>query len=383
MKHVKKPVSVGRLARRSRAIFVRSSRQLFRTYHRPGTPPGTLEFPVDPEAPPLPPPRLHVFRYTADAVDEQTDARVEDCGPGSDASEITWVHVQGAVTPALMTSLGEMYGLHPLAMEDVLSRGQRTKFETYEDHYFVVLNKPRRNEQGELQTRQVSFFLGERYVISFDENDGDVFAPIRTRLQSKQLFRERGADFLFYSLLDLVIDEGFPMLEDFGERMDELEAAVLDSPTRELRNQIHFMKQELVELRRAWWPQRDVLNTLIRDSEGMISDTTRVYLRDSYDHCMRIIDFVEMYRDTASSLLDTYLSSVSQRMNDVMKVLTVFGTIFLPLTFVTGLYGMNFDTASRWNMPELHWRFGYFYVLGVLLAIVIGMLLYFRRKRWL
>ena len=306
-----------------------------------------------------------------------------DCKPSGKAGEVTWVQVQGAPNPELMGALGLAFDLHPLAMEDVMGRGQRSKFEAYESQYFVVLNKPHRSERGALLTSQVSFFLGANYVISFDEGRGDTFALIRARLQSKRMFRERGADYLFYSLLDAVIDEGFPLLEDFGERMDTLEETVLEEPTRELRNQIHYMKQELVDLRRAWWPQRDLLNTLLRDGENMISENTRLYLRDTYDHCARIIDLLEMYREMASSLLDTYLSSVSQRMNDVMKVLTVFATIFLPLTFITGLYGMNFNTASPWNMPELHWRYGYFYALGVMAVAVLGMLAYFRRKRWL
>ncbi len=353
------------------------------TYHRPGTAPGTLEYRTQPGEPPRPPARLTLYRFDAEGVDEQVDVAVADCKPSGKPGEATWLHVQGAPSPELMASLGLAFDLHPLAMEDVMGRGQRSKFEAYENQYFVVLNKPGRDAEGALHSRQASFFLGADYVISFDETDGDTFAPIRARLQSKRMFRERGADYLFYSLLDVVIDEGFPLLEDFGERMDTLEEAVLESPTRELRNQIHYMKQELVELRRAWWPQRDVINTLLRDGEHMINENTRLYLRDTYDHCARIIDLVEMYREMASSLLDTYLSSVSQRMNDVMKVLTVFATIFLPLTFITGLYGMNFDTASPWNMPELHWRFGYFYALGVMAVAVLGMLAYFHRKRWL
>lgn len=383
MKSKRKKVSVGRLARQSRVVFVKSSRRLLGTYHRPGTAPGTLEYRTEPGAPPLPPPRITLYRYDAEEAREQTDVPAAECRPTSKDGEVTWVQIQGAPTPELMAALGLNFDLHPLAMEDVMGRGQRTKFEAYENQYFVVLNKPHRDESGALQTSQVSFFLGANYVISFDDGGGDTFALIRTRLQSKRMFRERGADYLFYSLLDVVIDEGFPILEDFGERMDALEEAVLEAPTRELRNQIHYMKQELIQLRRAWWPQRDVMNTLIRDGEQFISETTRLYLRDSYDHCLRIIDFTETYREMMSSLLDTYLSSVSQRMNDVMKVLTVFATIFLPLTFITGLYGMNFDTASPWNLPELHWRYGYFYALGVMLAAVLAMLLYFRRKRWL
>lgn len=363
--------------------FVRSSRRLLGTYHRPGTAPGTLEYRAEPGAPPQPPARLGLYRYDAEGVREQIDVPVESCKPSGKPGEITWLQVQGVPSPELMAELGLAFDLHPLAMEDVMGHGQRTKFEAYENQYFVVLNKPCRDEEGALQTWQASFFLGGGYVISFDESGSDAFAPIRARLQSKRMFRERGADYLFYSLLDVVIDEGFPLLEDFGGRMDTLEEAVLETPTRELRNQIHYMKQELVDLRRAWWPQRDVINTLLRDGEDMISENTRLYLRDTYDHCARIIDLVEMYREMASSLLDTYLSSVSQRMNDVMKVLTVFATIFLPLTFITSLYGMNFDTASPWNMPELHWRFGYFYALGIMAVAVLGMLAYFRHKRWL
>ena len=353
------------------------------TYHRPGTAPGTLEYRAEPGAPPLPPPRVTLYRYDAEEAREQVDVPAADCRPSNKSGEVTWLQIQGAPNPELMAALGRAFDLHPLAMEDVMGRGQRSKFEAYENQYFVVLNKPRRDESGALQTSQVSFFLGANYVISFDEGGGDTFALIRARLQTKRMFRERGADYLFYSLLDVVIDEGFPLLEDFGERMDTLEEAVLEEPTRELRNQIHYMKQELVDLRRAWWPQRDVINTLLRDGEHMIGENTRLYLRDTYDHCARIIDLLEMYREMASSLLDTYLSSVSQRMNDVMKVLTVFATIFLPLTFITGLYGMNFSTASPWNMPELHWRFGYFYALGVMAMAVLGMLAYFHRKRWL
>ena len=383
MSRKRKSNPVELLARYSRVVIVRPARHLLGTYTRPGTPPGTLELDIDPDAPPTPPPRLSLFGYDAEAVHEKTEAQVSDCAPPKRAADKSWLHVQGVPAPELLQKLTQSYGLHPLALEDVLRRGQRTKFEVYDNQYFVVLNQPRRSEDGALITNQVSFFLGKNYVITFDDGTADAFAPIRERLRAKPLIRGRGADYLFYSLLDVIIDEGFPMLEDFGERMETLEQAVLEEPTKTLRNQIHYMKQELVQLRRAWWPQRDVMNSLIRDGDQLIGEATRLYLRDSYDHCLRIIDFTETYREMMSSLLDTYLSSVSQRMNDVMKVLTVVGTIFLPLTFITGLYGMNFDTASPWNLPELHWRYGYFYVLGVMLAVVLGMLFYFRRKRWL
>jgi len=372
------------LARYSRRSLARYSRYFVGDYHTPGTAPGTLRAapPSDNRPPPVPL-RLGAIRFDADQVTEQPDLTAEACPAPDDGDGVLWLHVQGTPTPELMESLGSRYGLHPLALEDVLTAGQRTKFEIYENQYFVVLNRPRRTDDDELTIDQVSLFLGRNYVITIDAGPSDGFDPIRARLRGKRTLRERGADYLFYSLMDLVVDEGFPVLEDLGERLEDLETAVLDEPTRELRTRIHYIKRELVLLRRAWWPQREVVSTLIRDGDELLSETTRLYLRDCYDHTVRVIDFVETYRDMTSSLLDTYLSSVSQRMNDIMKVLTIIATIFMPLTFVVGVYGMNFDTASPWNMPELHWRYGYFYALGVMFVIALGMLLYFRRKRWL
>ncbi|MGH8415084.1 MAG: magnesium and cobalt transport protein CorA, partial [Gammaproteobacteria bacterium] len=217
----------------------------------------------------------------------------------------------------MLERLGQTYGLHPLALEDVLNQGQRTKFEAYENQYFVVLNSPRRESDTDLVVEQVNFFLGKGYVITLDESPNDRFEPIRQRLRNKRMMRGRGADHLFYSLLDLIVDEGFPLLDALGERLEQVETDVLDNPTQELRNQIHYIKRELILLRRAWWPQREVINSLIRnDDEDFLSETTRLYMRDCHDHSLRLIDFVETYREMASSLLDTYLSSVSQRMND-------------------------------------------------------------------
>lgn len=372
------------LARYSRRSFVRYSRSFLGRYHAPGTAPGTLRVEAAPKGePPAIPPRLSMIRFDRTEIDERADIRPEDCPSPSDVAGVLWLHIGGTPTPELLERLGAAFGLHPLALEDVLIQGQRTKFEIYDNQYFVVLNRPRRTDAGELTVDQVNFFLGGNFVITIDEGPGDHFEPIRARLRGKRQLRERGADYLFYSLMDVIVDEGFPLLEDFGERLEDLETAVLDDPTRELRNQIHYVKRELVLLRRAWWPQRDVISTLIRDGDELLSETTRLYLRDCYDHSARMIDFVETYREMTSSLLETYLSSVSQRMNDIMKVLTVIATIFMPLTFIVGIYGMNFDTASPWNLPELHWRYGYFYALGVMFVIALGMLAYFRRKRWL
>lgn len=372
------------LARYSRRSIVHYSRNFLGRYHAPGTAPGTLAVEPPPEgAPPVVPPRLSMIQFDRTAIRERTDVAAADCPSPGNVTGVLWLHVQGVPTPELLERLGATYGLHPLALEDVLTQGQRTKFEIYGDQYFVVLNRPHRTSEGELTVEQVNFFLVGNCVITIDVGPSDRFEPIRARLRGKRTLRERGADYLFYSLLDVIVDEAFPLLEDLGERLENLESAVLDQPTKELRNQIHYVKRELVLLRRAWWPQRDVINTLIRDGDELLAETTRLYLRDCYDHSIRVIDFVETYREMTSSLLDTYLSSVSQRMNDIMKVLTIIATIFMPLTFIVGIYGMNFDTASPWNLPELHWRYGYFYALGVMLVIALAMIVYFRRKRWL
>lgn len=384
---MKNPASARRaraLARYSRRSLVRYSQYFRGAYPKPGTPPGELTRPETTDSTPAPPPVLSLFRYDAENVEERRDIDAAECEPPAAAQGVTWLHVQGTPTPELLESLGRVYGLHPLALEDVLMQGQRTKFEIYENQFFVVLNHPRRDDQGELTVDQVNFFLGDNYVITIDEGPSDRFAPVRQRVQGRPTVRARGADYLFYALIDVVIDEGFPLLEDLGERLEDLESDVLDNPTRGLRNQIHYIKRELVLLRRAWWPQREVVSSLIRDGDQLLSDTTKLYLRDCYDHSVRMIDFVETYREMTSSLLDTYLSSVSQRMNDIMKVLTIIATIFMPLTFIAGIYGMNFShAASPWNLPELTWRFGYFYALGVMALIAILMLVYFRRKHWL
>jgi len=372
------------LARYSRRSLAHYSRYFVGRYHTPGTAPGTLRAtPPSEHAPPPVPLRLGLIRFDRERISEQADVRAEDCPAPDGTKDIVWVHLQGTPTPEVLERLGATYGLHPLALEDVMTEGQRTKFEVYERQYFLVLNHPRRTEDGDLTVDQVSFFLGPGYVITIDAGPADHFEPIRARLRGKRTLRERGADYLFYSLMDVIVDGGFPVLEDLGERLEDLESAVLDDPRRELRNQIHYIKRELVLLRRAWWPQREVVNMLIRDGDELLSETTRLYLRDCYDHSVRVIDFVETYREMTSSLLDTYLSSVSQRMNDIMKVLTIIATIFMPLTFIVGVYGMNFATASPWNMPELHWRYGYFYALGVMFVIAVAMLAYFKRKRWL
>lgn len=324
------------------------------------------------------------MRYGRDGVlDERTDVAATDChAPAEGTTEVAWVHLQGSPTTEQLQTLGSCFDLHPLALEDVFQHEGRAKFEAFDSHQFVILDHVHRDKGGGVCADQVSFFFGAHYVISINAGSKDIFDPVRQRIHGTGKIRTRGSDYLLYALMDVTVDSAFPLLEGLGNELEMLEDDILDNPAREARNRIHYAKRELVLMRRAWWPQREVVASMMRDDEKFLSETTRLYMRDCHDHCVILIDFVETYREMASSLLDIYLSAVSQRMNDIMKALTVIATIFLPLTFITGLYGMNFDTASPWNMPELHWRFGYFYALGVIAAIVVGMLIYFRRKHW-
>ncbi len=358
-----------------------------RRNNRPGAPPGSLE-PVASaqDATAQPSARLLLMHYASEGeVVELPQPAIEAAAAAAaDAQRVVWLHLQGLPTPQQLQALREAFALHPLALEDVLHRGQRAKAEAYEAHQFVVLNLVQRDRDGDAcRVDQLSLFLGHNFVISINDGSADVFEPVRQRIRANGKIRRLGADYLLYALLDTLVDSGFPLLDALGDELEALEDEILQDADQEARNKLHYAKRELVVMRRAWWPQREVIATLMRDDAPFIRDATRVYLRDCHDHSVVIIDFVETYREMASSLLDVYLSAVSQRMNNIMKALTIVATIFLPLTFITGLYGMNFDTESRFNMPELHWRYGYLYVLALMAAIVGAMLWFFRRRRWL
>lgn len=352
-----------------------------RHHHAPGEAPGTLARPQADETQSAPA-RINLICYDKADIEESSPPDLSGLAAGSAATRITWLHLQGSPSVAQLEALQAAFGLHSLALEDILTREYRPKFENYDSHYFVVLDHLRRAQDDVVHADQVSFFLGGGFVVSIDEGPEDRFEPVRRRLRGQRSRFASGADYLLYALMDLVIDGGFPVLEQMGERIEGLEEAILEDPTRESRNGLHYLKRELVMMRRCLWPQREVVASLMRENDGMLSEATRLYLRDCYDHSVIMMDLMESYREMTTSLLDTYISSVSQRMNDVMKALTVIATIFLPLSFLAGLYGMNFS-GSPWNMPELHWRYGYFYVLGVMLAVVVGMLSWFRYKRWL
>lgn len=280
--------------------------------------------------------------------------------------------------PAAIRELGETFGLHPLALEDVLNSGQRPKIDFTEHHAFLVLNLPHL-VGDEILLEQVSLFVGKGHLLSFCSGDGKAFEPVRERLrQGFGRIRSRGVEYLLYTLVDVVIDSGFPLLEDLGEQIEDLEERVLENPHKRILNTLHQLKRDLLLLRRALWPQREVISRLIQHDGELVDETLRPYFSDCYDHAVQIIDLIETYREMLSGMLDIYLSSLSNRMNDIMRVLTVIATIFIPLTFIVGVYGMNFN-----HMPELHWQYGYFGVWGIMIALAIGMLIAFKRRKWL
>ncbi|MFO1021491.1 MAG: magnesium/cobalt transporter CorA [Planctomycetales bacterium] len=320
----------------------------------PGAMPGLLK--VDP-ASPLP--EICVVAYGENAFVERkgTDlAFIQEC---LRTYAVTWVNVDGLGDAKVLQEIGSLFGLHPLAMEDVINLHQRSKVETYGDHQFIVTQMVDYKEM--IEAEQLGLFLGKKFVVTFQEFPGpDCFEPVRERLRKNVgIVRGRGPDYLTYSLIDAVIDHYFPVLEVYGEKLDELEQQIINTPNPAQMPVIHEIKRELLFLRRMVWPQREAINVLVRDPLPGIQDETRVYLRDCQDHVMRIIDLLETYREVGSDLMDLYLSSMSNRTNEIMRVLTVISTVFLPLTFIVGVYGMNFDTSSPWNMPELKWKYGY------------------------
>jgi len=349
-------------------------------YTRPGTAPGDLSALPAGEQVPV---RMSLMDYAVDELTEKSDCSLETARQFFESPRATWLHVQGTPSAQLLQDIGEAYELHALALEDVLHTGQRAKLEAYDDQLFAIVGAPEFGEHG-IELQQLSIFLGETWIVSFYSGRGDPFEPLRHRLRTNQSrLRRNPVDYLFYALLDTAIDLAFPVMELLGERIERLEESVFEHPGREALDEIHKLKRELVLMRRALWPQRDMMNGMLRDDHVLITQGTRLYLRDCYDHTVHALDLVESYREMASSLLDVYLSSLSYRMNDVMKVLTIIATVFIPLSFVVGVYGMNFDRqASPWNMPELGMRFGYPVLWLVMLALVGGMLFYFRRKRW-
>ncbi len=323
---------------------------------------------------------VSMFAYDEREIVRKETASMDECCRELDPAMTVWIHIDGVHDVDLIQTIGNHFGLHPLAVEDVAHTGQRPKAEDYESHLFVVLRMLRWDDQvGEVLDEQVSIALGRTWVISFQEREGDVFDPIRERLQANRgRIRKAGPDYLAYALTDAIVDHYFSILEVLGDRIESLGEEMTENPRREDLEEIRHLKRELLFMRKSVWPLREVVGGLQRDGSPLLQAATLPYLRDVYDHTIQIIDTIETFRDLVSGLMDVYLSTISNRMNEVMKVLTIIATIFIPLSFVAGVYGMNFAF-----MPELQWRYGYFAALGLMFVIAGGMVLFFKRKKWL
>ncbi|HBL25875.1 MAG TPA: magnesium and cobalt transport protein CorA [Acidobacteria bacterium] len=366
------------MARRGR----RARPKIGKRFSAPGTAPGTLH-PLEAPAG-AGPVRITVMDYGPDHLEEKVVAGVEDLLPYRDAPTITWINIEGLHNVALLESLGKHFGIHSLTLEDILNCGQRPKIEDYGNYHFLVLKSLALNGEG-LGLEQISFILGQNYVITIQEVPGDSFEAVRQRIRrGKGQIRKSRADYLLYALVDALIDEFFPVLERYGEQIEELEDQVILKPSPQILQRVHEVKRDLLMLRRTAWPERDAISAFSREESHLIQPESKVFVRDCYDHIIQVIDMIETYRDLASGLQEAYLSSISNRMNEIMKVLTIISTIFIPLTFIAGVYGMNFDPkVSPWNMPEIEWFWGYPFSLGLMAVIAGGLVIFFRRKGWL
>lgn len=350
-------------------------------YHTPGTAPATLTPPDLAREQPV----IMLIQYDEESIFEGTFDTIEELMQRYDPAKVNWINIDGLGDTELLRKLGNRFKIHPLALEDVLNTTQRPKVEHYEEHYFVVSEMIYWDEKNQLAVEQLSLFLGQEYVITLqEESEHDVFQKVRARLRSGRGYaRKMKADYLAYALLDATVDQFYPVLETVGDGIEEIEDELLDKPTKATLRRLYDGKRLLLQLRRAAWPQREIFNTLIRDDTGLVCRETQVFMRDCYDHITQVIDILENFRDLAAGLMDVYLSSLGFRTNEIMRVLTVISSIFIPLTFIAGLYGMNFDTKFPWNMPELGWPFGYVACLGVMASVAGGMIIFFKRKNWL
>ncbi|MEM6835789.1 MAG: magnesium/cobalt transporter CorA [Cyanobacteria bacterium P01_C01_bin.120] len=350
-------------------------------YDLPGSLPGTLNIPDDAE-----PTELVLISYDPKQSIQKKLATPEECLTYLENKMVCWLDVRGLGTETILRKIGGIFNLHPLLLEDVVNVPHRPKLEFYEDHLLMIVHMVQPSNRGHgFTAEQVGFVLQHHVLLTMQEESlWDCFDPVRDRLKRNLgLLRQRGAGYLAYTLLDTLVDGYFPVLEQYGEYIEALENEVVTYPTRKTLQKIHELRRELLMLRRYIWPQRTVVNSLIRDGSDYLTQENRIYLQDVYDHIIQILDILETYREVSSSLMDVYLSSVSNRMNDVMKLLTVISTIFIPLTFVAGVYGMNFDPAvSPLNMPELQWYWGYPFCLGVMGTIAIVLIIFFWQQGW-
>lgn len=342
-----------------------------------GLPPGTL---IHIGARKTGEPKITIIDYDETHLQEREVKAIEECFLFKEQPTVTWINIDGLHQIEILDKLGECYGFHPLVLEDILNTDQRPKIDDHGEYLYIVLKMLHdKGKGGQVEAEQVSLILGPNFVFSFQESGGDVFDAIRERLRSgKGRIRKMGADYLAYTLLDAVVDYYFVILEKLGERIELLETELVTNPETKTLREIQILKREMIYLRKAVWPLREVVAALERGESPLFQKGTVVYLRDVYDHIIQVIDTVETFRDMLSGMLDIYLSSISNRLNSVMKVLTIIATVFMPLTFLAGVYGMNFK-----YMPELEWLWGYPLVWAVMIGIGVSMVVYFKKKKWM
>jgi len=325
--------------------------------------------------------RIRIIDYDESQLNEKEAKTIEECFPFKEKPTVTWINIDGLHQVDIIEKIGKHFEVHPLILEDIVNTGQRPKMEDFDSYIFMVLKMLYWDEEkNEVIAEQLSLILGSNFVISFQERVGDVFEPVRERIRSaKGRIRKMGADYLAYALIDAVVDRYFIILEKLGENIETMEEELVTHPTPETLQTIHTLKREMIFLRKSVWPLRELISGLERGESDLIQKSTHIFLRDVYDHTIQVIDTIETFRDMVSGMLDIYLSSISNKMNEVMKVLTIIATIFIPLTFVAGIYGMNFEF-----MPELKWHWVYPEAFWGTIAVIAGvMLFYFKRKRWL
>lgn len=353
----------------------------------PGEAPGALRLRKDsPRIPPV----ISLIEYDRDNLEERKVTDRQELLAHLDNNRVTWINIDGLGEIEILKMLGERFHLHPLALEDVLATSQRPKVELYDDYLFIVAQMIYLDDEEQMSGEQVSMFLGKNFLITLQEDPSyDVFEPVRVRIRAANGFiRKAGADYLAYALLDAIVDHFYPILDHIGSAIEEIEDEQIEKPMQQSVRGLHEYKRMLTQMRRCVWPTRDVINSLLHDESGLVKKATRVFLRDAYDHIVQVMDLVESYRDVLSGLMEIYLSTVSMRTNEIMRVLTVISSTFIPLTFIAGIYGMNFVPEYNgrklpWNMPELHQPLGYVGCLLFMLLIAVCQLLYFKKRRWL
>ncbi len=342
-----------------------------------GLPPGTVVYVGKKRTEKV---KIEVIDYTETKLVAKEAEKIEDCFPLMQKPSVTWINITGVYQTGVIEKIGKAFNLHPLTLEDITNTNQRPKIEEFDNYVFIVLRMLFYNEKtNDIESEQISFVVGQSYVISFQEKELDIFDPIRHRIANvKSKIRKLGNDYLFYSLIDAIVDSYFVTLEKIGWKIEDAEDDITANPQPETLKVVHNLKQQLILLRKSVWPLREVVNSLYRAESTIIENRTRIYFRDVYDHTIQVKDIIETYRDIVSGMLEIYLSSVSNKMNEVMKVLTIIATIFIPLTFLTSIYGMNFDF-----MPELGWKWSYPILWTVIITVTVIMLVLFKKRKWM